>query len=301
MRQLLLALALAGLSLPAVHAADSATPSGRAAAVTARSPIEQWVLDGALAYNADPDVRNAFRDILLRQAEQKNATARYIAGVLYRLGHAHPAKLVPQNLDKSREYLLAAALDGMHAATFKLAEVEYQAGRYAEAMDWAQVHMHYLREQPGFDPRDAKGAAALISRIAERLGTVEHETIRQRTITLLDRYGATIEAAHQARQATSPPPPQLQIPGGKRRVSGLSHTAVPPTESGNAEFYIAVDHEGRVSRFWLLDGGADGAFAETFAPIVRRSRFNPSKPGDAPRVALVPFAYLDRSYELQQR
>ena len=293
------------LALGVCAVATGAEAGSTATTTTNDRPAAHFDLQ-RLAELLDPSssdvVRNAARAEMLAAADAGNAYAQYDAGVLYRQGDAHPAKVFPRDLPRARTLLLAAALQGQLSALAKLAEVEFDAGEYAEAMDWAQMYTHYLREGNEFEAWRAGHIAAMLKRIDDKLGHPDAETVRQRVIVKLDRYGPTIEAA-QSRAVQSPASPTLlHMPVSKRHQVGTHRKANVPETPGVAEFVIAVDTSGHVNKFWLLDATPSADLANQLNAVVRDLRFNDAPKGSAEmRYAVAPVAFNNQRFHLQQK
>lgn len=289
----------ATLNLPAA-VAGTVPPAPPAA--EAESRIDAWLQRGLLDPAAPASAREALRRELLAQAAAGDADAQYVAGSLYRQGESHPAKVLPRDLDKARELLLAAALKGSLLAMAKLAQVEYDAGNYAEAMDWAQVFSHYWRESGDFEENRAHHLKNLLKQIGDKLTPNDDEVVRQRTIALLERHGATIEAAQAQQRAEAGQRAGLRPVAPRKPVQHLRRAALISNDSGMAEFYIAVDAKGRVAKFWVLDAVPGIAMAGQLDDLFRDARFNEDqRQGGGLRIGLQAITFSNRKLDLNRR
>ncbi|MCQ4167187.1 hypothetical protein [Tahibacter harae] len=288
------------LSLPAALAGTA--PPAAPAAEAGKSQIDAWLLQGLLDPATPASAREALGRELLARAAAGDASAQYIAGSLYRQGESHPAQVLPRDLDKARELLLAAALKGSLPAMAKLAQVEYDAGNYAEAMDWTQVFSHYWRESGDFDEDRAHYLKNLLKQIGDKLGPSGDEVVRQRTIALLDRHGATIEAALARQHSETGPRPGLRPAAPRKPAQRLRRAALITDDSGMAEFYIAVDARGRVAKFWVLDAVPGIAMAGQLDGLFRNARFNEDeRQRDGLRFGLQTITFSNQKLDLNRR
>lgn len=288
------------LGLPAALASN--TPAPAPAAQSGQSQIDAWLLQGLLDPATPASARTALVRELLAKAAAGDASAQYVAGSLYRQGEAHPAQVLPRDLDKARELLLAAALKGSLPAMSKLAQVEYDAGNYAQAMDWTQVFSHYWRESGDFDEERAHHLKNLLKQIGDKLVPSDDEVVRQRTIALLERHGATIEAALAQQRSEAAQRPGLRPVAARKPVQRLRRASLITDESGMAEFYIAVDAKGRVARFWVLDAVPGAAMAGQLDELFRGARFNADElQRDGYRFGLQTIVFSNQKLELNRR
>lgn len=296
---------IAGIGLSgfasSVRAAEPATQQPAAEP----SRVDAWLLQGLLDPETPQPARDGLRTELMAAVRAGDVEALYVAGSLYRQGPSHPAQVLPLDLDKARELLLQASLKGSLPAMAKLAQVEFDAGRYAEAMDWAQVFSYYWREFDDFDESRALHLKDLLKRIGDKLGVIDDEALRRRVIAVLDRYGAKIETAiaeRRARQAQQTQHSPLRVVDTRGPASRPRRVRTMPDESGLAEFYLAIDAKGRVARFWLLDAVPDAAMADKLDDVFRTLRFNEIKSGESVyRFGLQTVAFSKNKLNLQRR
>src|SRR6201991_2882425 len=96
-----------------------------------------------------PDTSDAERENLGKElicsALAGNGKSQEVAGSLYRWGPRHPAHVFPEDHDRARDLLNAAAGQGYRGAMLKLAELELADGHAHEALLWAQVEAVFFR------------------------------------------------------------------------------------------------------------------------------------------------------------
>jgi len=89
---------------------------------------------------------------LQARAENRGPRALYLLGTLYRLGDAHPSKVLPRDLDKARNYLSNAAILGLVNPMAGMAELELEANRPLDALTWTYIYLHYQRGKGAVKP-----------------------------------------------------------------------------------------------------------------------------------------------------
>lgn len=109
----------------------------------------------SLPYGALPDLLDAQAPVDRReralQAYLKLEGAKecpeygYTVGLLYRFGPDMPGNLLPRDLDRARQLILAMAEAGHLQAYADLAEMEMVHGQYRESMKWTQVYLYYVK------------------------------------------------------------------------------------------------------------------------------------------------------------
>lgn len=138
----------------AQQAATPAAPADAAPAAT-QAPVPAAVptlalddLETLLSLRAAPEARAQMLAQVVALAGKGDGASAYVLGVLYRNGEAHPAHLVPRDLDTAR-YWLERCL-GMPRcpllALASLAELELSAGNAKPALQWAQGWVALDRE-----------------------------------------------------------------------------------------------------------------------------------------------------------
>lgn len=154
MKKWMLAMLAAGLCLAVAEVAAqdaAASPSPGSAAAVAPAVVPTMALDDLqtlLSVRSVPAARAQMLAQLVALAGKGDGTSAYVLGALYRNGEAHPAHLVPRDLDTAR-YWLERCL-GMPRcpllALASLAELELSAGNAKPALQWAQGWVALDRE-----------------------------------------------------------------------------------------------------------------------------------------------------------
>lgn len=108
--------------------------------------LPQGALLDVLDPQAPPDRRALALAAYLKLAEIKACPEYgYTIGLLYRFGPDMPGNLLPRDLDKARQLILAMAEAGHLQAYADLAEMDMVHGRYRESMQWTQVYLYFVK------------------------------------------------------------------------------------------------------------------------------------------------------------
>ena len=94
----------------------------------------------------------------------------YMLGSIYHSGHHSGGLIADPDLARAALYLGNAATRGSVPAMGKMAQVAFEQRNYREAMNWAQIYAHYVRDRSGHVQPERDFAAELIRRIQLRLG-----------------------------------------------------------------------------------------------------------------------------------
>lgn len=202
---------------------------------------------------------------LLQAAEAGDAFAMYSIGSLARQTQRGGASAVAYDPGLALKWLTRAFDHGRVLASYKLALTYRELGDTLEAMAWAQVYAHYSEEmsRAGKRPSPAAGprqrsdgmAASLMAGLYTELGADQSESIRLRTIALLQEHGPRFEPAYQRGLAAAQLGEIQHIEGcvtPKRMPRGIwQHGRV--RESAPVEALIQVDAEGKPLQVHLFD------------------------------------------------
>ncbi|PRH83780.1 energy transducer TonB [Arenimonas caeni] len=246
------------------------------------------------------------------QQEDPSASQKLRMGALYRLGRSHPAALVDADLQKARELLADAALDGELTAMASSAELELAHGDAMSGMVWAQLYAHYMQIREPSQHRTYQ--ADLIRRGFAALppGQETEERVAGNVRAVLDRFGPRIEAGFAAGpgdDATAGPPcrPLHQVyptelrGSGRVPLSGGRNTVRRHDlhRPGMALFRLHIAPSGEVSQALVVESLPGPAAGEALRASVQRLRFNAVADGAPTRTVLVPLVYDDQSVRIR--
>lgn len=301
--------ALATFVLLLVAGSVGASTAGSTAQVAAGAHC--W--DGAVLLDPEQDdaVRAGHLGPLQAAAADGDPQAQYVLGTLYRLGRAHPARLVDKDLDRASRLLAHAALAGHRLAMAGQAEAELEAGRPLAGMMWAQGFVRHA-ELFGSEPESGLGEAYpawLVKRhwdALRREGTgaqLVEETFNGFVRQYAERIRAAVAAGPQASSCPDRQQPPLEFVrdgGGTLAGSGL-HRQVRdrPEQPGMALYLVGVSPDGSLAKILVMDSLPGADMAEGLLANLRRARFN-AVAADAPlRWAQVPVHFDDGSIGLR--
>jgi hypothetical protein len=243
-----------------------------------------------------PDISDAERYALGTQlicsALAGNGKSQEIAGSLYRWGPRHPAHVFPEDHDRARDLLTAAASQGYRGAMLKLAELELADGHAHEALLWAQIEgVFYRRTTERSDSdgelvpslRYATYFAMLIKRVSAANGPYD-ETVLSREIDV------RVDGIDQ-QMAAHPRPHGPAFGKGKLPSQQHIHDTSPTDrdQGAYAQFFVEVSPDGRVTRDWLVDAYPDPGAGLRLGRMVPQIRWDSLPAGDATmRYGLLP-------------
>lgn len=242
----------------------------------------------------DPDTSDAERRrlgaALLCSALAGNGISQEIAGSLYRWGPRHPAHVFPEDHDKARDLLTAAAGQGRLSAMLKLAELELDDGHAREAMIWVQVEGQFFRRQQGKadvvgDTPVASYYVMLLKRATDALGPSDAAELEKQIDARIAMLDGQI-AALPKRTPNSPPLSGGKLPS-QQHVQGASPEDF--QEGAYSQFFAEIGPDGRVARSWLIDAYPNPGSGLRLSRILRQVRWNALPAGgNTMRYALVP-------------
>jgi TPR repeat protein len=290
-------LCLAGLivaAAPAAFAADcdaTQPPTGEL--------IGRGLLDPATA----PAERNRLADLLLCSALAGNANSQDVAGSLYRWGPRHPGHVFPEDHQRARDLLTAAATQGRISAMLKLVELELTDGHAHEAMVWAQVEgIFYRRLAPdattGDRPSGAGYYTMLLKRASDALGPVDPAKLQNEVdarVTALDRQ----IAAQPPHDHKGPPLGRTILPA---QAKVMTHSPQDASQGAYAQYFVEVGPDGHVTRSWMIDAYPEPASGLRIGRLVPQVHWSALPAGDTEmRYLLLPMSVgsLTRGVHLQ--
>lgn len=234
--------------------------------------------------------REAAMAKLRESAEAGNSFAMYDLGSLARQTRFKEDPVIRHDPGAALMWLTRAFDHGRLSAAFKLALVHRELGDQLEAMAWLQVHNYYLkgshlppdqqRPMPKYGPE-----ARLMATLQEALDHESAETIRQRTIALLQKHGTQFESAK--------PTPTEDVDGCRVRPppKGFRATNSRRVEPSVVEIVAIVEPDGSARDIVIMDSSPDFMSAN----MVRQFGFSIACPkieeGAGDRRVFVPFRY----------
>ena len=292
---------LAWLAAPAVCASVEAGP----AAADALSGSELVAL---FSPETDPAARSAVRSRAIRLAMGGDARASFDLGVLFRHGMAHPARAVDQDLDTARHWLTRCVelprCPPMALAS--LAELELDAGRHLQAMQWAQAWVAVTREArkraaAPERPEQTAYAAHLLRRCYEYLPKVGREgAVAAAFADFNARHGRHLDRM-VAEDADRRVQAHEQAPlNAARHNPPVTSPRTPQTPAEVLYLVEAMPQGGRVSRVVLIEALPTLRAGVELANAPRRMETRPFEarsPTDR-RYAFVPVMYVDPRFRL---
>lgn len=288
---------LAGLLL-------GATPTAFAVDCDANQPPTGELIGcGLLDPGTSDTERKRLADLLLCSALAGNANSQDVAGSLYRWGPRHPGHVFPEDHQRARDLLTAAAGQGRVSAMLKLVELELADGNAHEAMVWAQVEgVFYRRLAPdgktGDRPSGAGYYTMLLKRVSDALGPVDEGKLQNEVdarVTALDRQ----IVAQPRREHRGPPLGPATLPA-QARV--LTHSPQDAAQGAYAQYFVEVGPDGRVTRSWMIDAYPEPGSGLRIGRLMQQVHWAALPAGDAEmRYVLFPMSMgsLTRGVHLQ--
>lgn len=263
--------------------------------------------------NPDGDASRRLATLASWEREGSTAYQKFRLGALYRLGRMHPAGLVDADLQKARDLLANAALDGQLIAMASSAELELAHGDPMSGMVWAQLYAHYMQIRHPSQFRTYQ--ADLIKRGFKALPPGEETDLKiaANVRAVLERFGPRIDAGLEGESPGEATPdrrcrPVHEVYPAERR---LKSERVPLAGGANtvgrhrlyrpglALFRLYVAPSGEVSQALVIESLPGPSVGKALRGSAQRMRFN-AVADDAPmRVVLVPMAYDDNSVRIR--
>lgn len=251
----------------------------------------------------DPSGDLALRQATLAKMESEAASLSAFQlhglGALYRLGRAHPAALVDQDLAKARRYYVEASLGGEVDAYASMAELELAAGVPMEAMTWAQVYTNAERVRGR--GQGLGYPASLIKRVAAAVRPGMRDEQKRRLAEFMQSHGEKFRARLAQAQAADPGPTcraveedwpirlatereKLSMPRGKAalRLAGAN--------SGKAVYHLMVAPDGSIASVRVLESLPTAASARALEGVLRQMSFNAVDASAPLRAVVVPLS-----------
>lgn len=287
----------------------SAQPDGR----DARNEATQRNAAAATDFQAhvllDPAEDEAARQWALQEAragaQRGDARVQYVLGSLYRLGRAHPARLVEHDPEQAAVLLSNAAVGGEILAMAGMAELLLAQGDARAAAVWAQVFRHY--EEANATVRgerlDARRAytASLLQRCMKALGDGDDlvAEIDADMAAFVRQHDAALQEALRARAAAR----AVRFRSADQQFEFLSYRMPPKigTQPGMAVYLVGVDAEGGASRLLTVDSLPDQDVAHGLKRLAAGIRYDADAEAGGLRWELVPFVYDTRTIGFRER
>ncbi|GHA84898.1 hypothetical protein [Cognatilysobacter bugurensis] len=305
------ALLMAVLAVPAAASdAEPSAPVAEAGPDSRASPSAE-ATQALFRADAPPPQRADARRQTIEAAMKGDGAAAFRLGALFRLGMEHPAQAVERDLDTAR-YWLEKCVDAPRCpalALASLAELEIEAGRYREAMQWAQAwaaverELHALGRRPGESSfRPASYTAYLLKRCFEYLPKQGREDAVAEAFTeFQQRRGAQLQrmAAAAAAVAAVPLREQQRAEFAASRYNHPVQASRRPTAPAVALYLLRADPAGgRPEAVTLIEALPSPREALAFAGVARRWESRPYAPdtADERRYAMLPIELSDPRY-----
>lgn len=189
---------------------------------------------------------------LKRHAEAGDSFAMYDLGSLAHQKRFQDDTVIHYDPGAALMWLTRAFDHGRFTAAFKLAVVHRELGDHLEAMAWLQVYSYYYKggstSAKAERPLEASGAVAwLMAALQAALKSVPPETIRQRTIALLETHGAKFEQAPRISSTSAdgcvvrPPPKGFRLEGSRRHDPSIIELVATIGPDGSASQSFVMD------------------------------------------------------------
>lgn len=288
------------LTLACLAFATSAAFAGEC--TDTRPTTGELVGKGLLSPDTPAAEREYLGEQLMCSALAGNGKSQEIAGSLYRWGPRHPAHVFPENHDRARDLLTAAAGQGYRSAMLKLAELELADGHAHEALLWAQVEGVFYRrsiehKKPSAESipsiRYATYFAMLIKRVNAANGPYDEATLSREIdarVAGIDQQMAAHPKASGAALADGTLPSQQHV-----------HHASPADrdQGAYAQYFVEVGPDGRVTRDWLVDAYPDPGSGLRLGRLVPQVRWDKQPAGDATlRYGLLPVSMSTNAHRI---
>lgn len=305
---------LLAITIIAPAGADEATPTAPAAAPAshAHSTPEAAATEALFRADAAPLQREAARKRAITLALAGDGHAAFQLGVLFRHGMDHPARAVERDLDTARHWL-EKCVDAPQCpamALASLAELELEAERHREAMQWAQAwaaverELHRLGRRPGQSAfRPASYTAHLLKRCFDSLpARGRDEAVAQAFEEFQQRRGVQLHRMAAAAVAAVPVQERDRV---EFAASQYNHPvqAAPRTPVPAVALYLlrADPAGGRPEAVTLIESLPAPRNALAFTGIARRWESKPYAPSasGARRYGLLPVELSDPRYVVE--
>lgn len=230
-------------------------------------------------------------------ADSLSETQVYGLGALYRLGRAHPAALVDQDLAKARRYLEQASLDGQVEALASLAELELTAGQPMQAMMWAQLFVKAMRVRD--KGRGLGYPAHILKRILAELPPGTREQQERALTAFMQVQGEKFRArlaqpkapASDCRDSSKDWPVTLVTDRALLvRPKGRPALPLQSATSGFAMFHVLVAPDGTIASVRVVESVPSARMAQDLDALLREMHFNPVDAAAPPREVFVPLS-----------
>lgn len=249
----------------------------------------------------DPSGDLALRLAALAKMESEAASLDgfqlYGLGALYRLGRAHPAALVDQDLAKARRYYTEASLAGQVEAYASMAELELAAGAPMVAMTWAQVYTQAERVRGS-----GKGLgypASLIKRVSAAVRPGTRDEQKRQLAEFMQSHGEKFRARAALTQAAEAAPAcravdevwPISLATERAKLSeprGRAALKLAGANSGQAMFHLMVDPDGSIASVRVIESVPTADSARALDGVLRQMSFNAVDASAPQRGVMVP-------------
>ncbi|AVP97638.1 hypothetical protein C7S18_10700 [Ahniella affigens] len=216
----------------------------------AASDFDSSIMVTLLDMKAPTADRHTALAALKQHAEAGNSFAMYDLGSLVHQTRFKDDAVIRPDPGAALMWLTRAFDNGRFTAAFKLATVHRELGDHLEAMAWLQVYTYYWKGGNRTAQRSlpTSGAAAwLMARLQAELKSVPEESIRQRTIALLEAHGTKFEQAPATPSDSAegcdvrPPPKGFRFDGSRRHDPSIVELVARIAPDGSASESFVMD------------------------------------------------------------
>lgn len=251
---------------------------GRAETVAEKKETQfsRWIHAGLL----DPGVPIEQRRAIVRELEaiakdDSKPDVLYLLGSLYRQDPAHSSSPLEQDLNRARELLSRAALNGRILAMAKLSTLELQADNRFEANVWAQLYYHYAKDLAKTEPHGDGFAAFILRNAQDGFPNKDIERLGSTVGSMINQYDAQIRLGLKKLVESDSGNRFRDARAGKHLVVNPETTKGRRPEPGISEYVLEFAADGSAKQAWAIDAWPNSRLARILRKIALGYRVEP--------------------------
>ena len=237
---------------------------GRAETVAEKKETQfaRWIHAGLLDPEAPIEQRRAIvRELEAIAKDDSEPGVLYLLGSLYRQDPAHSSSPLEQDLNRARELLSRAALNGNILAMAKLSTLELQAGNRFEANVWAQLHYHYAKDLAKTEPHGDGFAAFILRNAQDGFPNKDIERLGSTVGSMINQYDAQIRLGLKKLVESDSGNRFRDVRAGKHLVVNPETTKGRRPEPGISEYVLEFAADGSAKQAWAIDAWPNSRLA----------------------------------------